>query len=258
MKEIFIKFKVALVFATIILISCNNQTQTTTAVSDQPAYFKTLIVIGDDRSGSTTDIRKLDSIDYQTIISSIAKKGGGAVAVCLIGNPQPQSKEPYIIYLEPLEIPKAFDPKDTELTLSQKGAFKINNEKIIAKNNLILSEVQTKTTHYIKHTLIPNIINYKASGADFTDLDDAFTRINTLINETQYKDFERIIVAILSDGKNQPGIKSKPITAKINHPKAEIFLVGWKTGTECFEGLTIENLSEKSGLINIITNLKHK
>ncbi len=66
-------------------------------------YFKTLLVIGDDRSGSTGDIRKLEQTDYENLLQIIGEKGGGTVAVLLIGNPMPQSRQPYFLNLPILE-----------------------------------------------------------------------------------------------------------------------------------------------------------
>jgi len=257
MNSKFFKIVLLIFIGEALFISCNNQPTPTQVVSNQPMYFKTLLVIGDDRSGSTNDIRKFSEDDYRLLLSSVAKKGGGTVAVSLIGNPKPESKEPYSFFAEHLENIEAFDPKDSRLTLTQRGAIKAKNDKILEKNRLILEQTDKKITDFIHTTLVPNIINYKASGNDFTDLEDALSRINTLINEQQYQNYDRIIVALASDGVNQPGRTKLPISGKIHNAKTEVYLIGWETQTNCFDVKSIEKLSEKSELLNIISNLNH-
>lgn len=220
-------------------------------------YCKTLLVIGDDRSGSTSDIRKLTADEYREIFEKIGEKGGGAVAVCLIGNPLPQSKEPYILHLKAPENIQPFDPKDHKLTLSQKNVLRKRNEEIIRQNEALLIKNKTAIQEFINIKLIPNVTGYKHSGQDKTDVDDAISRINTLINEPLYQDFEKIIVVMMSDGINQPRTSAvEPIVEKMTNKKAEIYLVGWEGPEDIFEGLTVNKLSSKDGLIQIINNLK--
>lgn len=241
------------------MVSCNSETTTQNQsgnVLKPTDYFKTLLIIGDDRSGSTNDIRKLDAKEYKTLISAIAKKGGGTVAVCLIGNPLPQSKEPFILELDPLEKITPYDPKSTDLTLTQKGAIKAKNDKIIAGNKKILTAIDGKINNFITGSIAPNIIGYKPSGQDHTDLDDALRRINTMVNESRFNNYQKIIIAIFSDGKNQPQAPVIPITSKIIKGNATVYLVGWETAINCFEVKSIDRLGEKTSLIDNIINLK--
>ena len=225
--------------------------------TQEVSYFKTLLVIGDDRSGSTNDIRKLTADEYREIFEKVSETGGGAVAVCLIGNPLPQSREPFSLPLKALENIKPFDPKDHSLTLSQKNVLRKKNEEIVRQNQSVIAKNKSDVQEFIKIKLIPNVTDYKPSGQDQTDLDDAIGRINTLINEPQYKDFEKIIVVMVSDGINQPeSNKIKPITNKLSNKRTEIFLVGWEGPEDVFDGMTVSKLSSKDGLIQIINNLK--
>lgn len=241
------------------LASCNadiNSNGKAILLKTSDSYFKTLLIIGDDRSGSTNDIRKLTIDDYKVLGSSINNKGGGTLAVCLIGNPQPQSREPYILTLNQLENPAPFDSKDTHLTLTEKSALKIQNDKIAEENNAKINLNENLINDYISNTIDPKIIHYKPSGIDHTDLDDAIQRINTLVNEPQYKDYQQIIVVLVSDGKNQPGITEQTIIKELIHPKAMVYLIGWEMPTQCFKVADIEIFSAKEGVIEVIKNLK--
>lgn len=218
-------------------------------------YSKTLLVIGDDRSGSTNDIRKLTEDDYKDLFTAVSEKGGGAVAVGLIGNPQMQNKEPYLLTLKTLENLQPYDPKDTHLTLSQKSKIKLENERRNAGNKRTLQANAGEISVFVDSVILPNVINYKPSGIDHTNLDDAISRINILVNEPGYQSYGRIIVVFVSDGQNQPGNGVRPIQSRLTHSKASVYLVGWETGTNCFEVQAIENFSNKEGLIDYIKNL---
>lgn len=219
-------------------------------------YFTTLLVIGDDRSGSTGDIRKLTFEDYQLLAENIGAKGGGALGICLIGNPHPQSREPYVLSLAHLEKLTPYNPRDTKLTLTEKSRIKIFNEKVLKANHDILVSQPEMIRSFLNTKITPNILNYKPTGTDNTDIDDALKRINTLVNEPLYKNFDRIIVALVCDGKNQPGKHLVPVTAQLNHPKIELFLIGWDSSADCFKNAKYSMLSSKDALIEIIKNLK--
>jgi len=257
MKTRFLHLFLSLTTICSIMLSCSNQPNSKTIAINKATFFKTLVVIGDDRSGSTSEIRKFTKEDYIEIISCITKKGGGMVATCLIGNPKPESKEPYIFFAEPLENIILYDPNDHNLTLSERGAMKTKNDKIIASNKLKLIESEQMIKNFIDQTIVPNVLNYQSSGKDYTDLDDALTRINTIINGKQYKEFDEIIVVIASDGVNEPGIKKSPILSKISNANAQVYLIGWKTSIDCFNVRSVDKLSEKSELLNIIKILNH-
>lgn len=238
---------------------CNTgQTTSDPTNSDSVSvkYSKTLLIIGDDRSGSTGDIRKLRGDDYKELFSAISEKGGGAVAVSLIGNPQAQNREPYMLTLNNLEKIQPYDPRDTHLTLTEKSRIKLQNDRIIEANQKALEDNLIKINTFVTSTITNNIINYIPSGVDHTNLDDALSRMNTLINEPLYRDYENIIVVLVSDGRNQPGNGERPITSKLTHPSAKVFLVGWEKDKSCFETAAIEEFSSKDGMIQLIKNLK--
>jgi len=242
-----------------IITSCNPDSHKVVApepILDVISYKKTLLVIGDDRSGSTSDIRKLTEEDNIDLFNAVNEKGGGTVAVCLIGNPVAQKREPYMLALRPLEKVHQYDPKNTDLTLTEKSRIKLQNDKIIEANRQALQNNLNSITNFTGNTIKPNIIDYTPAGIDHTDLDDAINRINTLVNEPGYKDYDNIIVVMVSDGRNQPGKGEKPVTGELNHPKAKVYLVGWETATSCFGSSAIEKFSGKDGMINEIKNLK--
>ena len=256
------KAKHLLLFLSLCSLGCANSGkafgQQTNPVGTNESFFKTLLVIGDDRSGSTSDIRKLTADDYRILIEAIGSKGGGSVAVCLIGNPKPQSREPYFLPLGILEKVTPYDVKSNALTLTQRGQIKIANDKIIARNQEILRGQAKNITDYLNSKIMPSIIAYvPPTGKDQTDINDAVGRINVLVHEPQYEGYDKIIVAMLSDGKNEPtGNKAIPIVKKIDHPLVEFYLIGWETASTPFVGRKVNLLSSKDGFIEIIKNLK--
>ena len=262
MNKLILKTNILFLFLSLYITGCSSPVkpagQQANSVGTSEIYFKTLLVIGDDRSGSTSDIRKLTSDDYRTLIESVGTKGGGSVAVCLIGNPKPQSREPYFLPLGTLEKITPYDVKSNDLTLTQRGQLKIANDKIIARNQEIIRGQAKNITDYLNSKINQNIIAYTSPpGRDQTDINDAVGRINTLVHEPQYDGYDKIIVVLLSDGKNEPiGNKVITISNKIKHPLVEFYLVGWETAITCFEGRKVNMMSSKDGFIEIIKNLK--
>jgi len=216
---------------------------------------KTLVVIGDDRSGSTTHINKLSEEDYIRICESVNISGGGTIAVKLIGHPKPSLSEPMYLSLDKMEPLTPFDPRDRSKTLTERGAIKAKNERQQAENKKIEKRNSEKIFDFVSGKVKPNVIEYKPGGNDHTDLDDAFLRINTLIAEPQFNDYDRVIVVIISDGHNQPGKARKPVSKRIVSKHAEVYLVGWdeKVPVNCFEVKKIERFSNKEGMIEYLT-----
>jgi Mg-chelatase subunit ChlD len=100
------------------------------------------------------------------------------------------------------------------------------------------------------------VVEYRPSGNDHTDLNDALRRINILCNEPQYRDYEKIVVALLSDGKNQPRNNTvEPIVEELTNAKIQLLLVGWDQPVTCFKNTKPEILSSKNGIFEIINNL---
>lgn len=261
--DLIIKSNILFLFLCLYISGCSNPGkpagQLVNAVGPNDGYFKTLLVIGDDRSGSTSDIRKLTGEDYRILMESIGSKGGGAVAVCLIGNPKPQSREPYVLSMGILENLAIYDSRSNDLTLTKRGQLKNVNDKIRDRNQEFLKGQTKKITEFLNAKISPNVIAYAPLGKDQTDLNDAVGRINTLVHEPQYDGYDKIIVVLLSDGKNeQTGTTAKPIVNKIKHPQTEFYLIGWETATTCFEGMRISQMSSKDGFLEIIKNLKNK
>jgi len=59
---------------------------------------KTLIVIGDDRSGSANVIRRLTEDEYSKIMNIINDKGCGVMSIVLIGNPKPGAQKLFCLH----------------------------------------------------------------------------------------------------------------------------------------------------------------
>jgi len=258
MKKSILLWAITFIVATL-NFSCNQNRshfENNKPPDSQINYTKTLLVIGDDRSGSTSDIRKLTEEDYKTLFNAVNEKGGGTVAVCLIGNPQAQNREPYMLSLTPMKKVQAYNPKDTHLTLTEKSRIKLQNDKIIEANQQAMQANSENISDFIGDPVKKNILDYHPAGVDHTDLDDAIRRINTLVNEPGYSKYDNIIVVMVSDGCHQPGKGERPISASLAHPKAKVYLVGWETPLTCFGSAQINQFSSKDAMITEVKNLK--
>lgn len=212
------------------LTSCNNNntesTQNISPPTDQVPHCKTLLVVGDDRSGSASEIRRLEIDDYKQMMTTICEKGGGAFASVIIGNPDPQNKQ---TFRKTFDLQKQHKEKIKGATLSQDEQVNNENKKIDAENQQLLAANAAKCEDFC-NIINANVINYKPANKDLTDINDALAHINTLINEPTYSDYDNIVVTLFCDGVNQPkSSKVEPITVKLESQKSfTLYLIGWK------------------------------
>jgi len=227
-------------------------------IKPEKKYIKTLLVIGDDRSGSSNKIRKLTTDDYRAIFNKIAISGGGTISVSIIGNPEPQSTEPYLISLPQLTDTIWFDNNDKDLLMQDRTNILSENKKIKSANEENLMQSKSKIDSFISSTILPKIINYHSDGGDNTDLDESIKQINTLVHTSIFNDYDKVIVVIFSDGKNEPNGKLIPINSLLEHDKLILYLIGWTEKTECFKVSNIFNLSSKEIFIEELNNQLNK
>lgn len=252
-KQILILFISVVIFA-----SCNNNsneqtTQPVATTDTEVPHCKTLLVIGDDRSGSTTDIRRLEVDDYKQMMTTVCEKGGGAFACVIIGNPDPQNKQ---TFRKTFDLQHSHKAKTKGATLSQDEKVMHDNEKIDAENQSILAANAAKCDEFCK-IINDAFINYKPANKDLTDINDALLHIKTLINEPTYSDYDNIIVALFCDGVNQPhGSKVEPITVKLESSKSfTLYTIGWKDLTTFADVPNKGAFDSKDGLIETLKKL---
>ena len=186
---------------------------------------KNLLVIAEDRSGSTSDHRKLKANDYRNIFKSFQKKFFGEIAVRVIGNPAPEEREFYLLDIEPF---KEHLKIDDDMLMSEKGQIIAKNKEIDKENSTIEEKNNEKTDAFIKEKIEPHIINYKPyKKRDITDVQDALQHIQDKVDEPTFSDFDHIQVLIISDGKHDASKLKNGLTFKPNRP-IELYLIGWK------------------------------
>ncbi len=187
---------------------------------------KSLFVIAEDRSGSTTNHRKLTANDYKMLLEAFQKNNSGQVAVRVIGNPAPQQREFYILKIaskkDYLEMEKA-DP-----LLSEKTALKKKNKKIAEENKKIETDNLKQIQKFIQEKITPNIIDYKPyKNKDITNVKDALEHLQTKINEPTFRNYDKIEVLIVSDGIHDASKLKEKLQFKANN-KLQLYLIGWK------------------------------
>lgn len=229
-------------------IGCNTQTAQLPSL-DKPQ--KVLIVVGDDRSGSTTAIRKFDINDYRQLFTLIQQYGGGTLAVEIIGNPQPQHRQPFTYFIKPAHPLYQFDPRDPTYTLTQKKIMNLKNDSLNQLNQSIIQENLKRIEEYLSE-IQNNIINYAPAGGDHTDINTSFSYINKLLNQPTFNQYDKIFIIVCSDGIHQPRSRIEPITEKLQAGRAEVLLLGWETDKQSIESSRVIEFAEKRGLMEYL------
>jgi len=251
------KNKLLLILLTLGLFSsCDNNTTTKTKKtkntvdinnkSDDIGYkninnCKSLLIIAEDRSGSTKGERKMTADDYTEIIDAFIKHSSGQIVVRVIGNPSPAEQNFYTLRIRPQKEYKRIEKKDP--LLSEKAAVRKKNKKIDEINEKIIAKNKEKAKKYIADKIIPHVINYKPyKKRDLTNIEDALNHIVTKINEPTFESYDNIQVLIISDGKHDSHKLKKKLTFAPERD-IQLYLIGWKD-KKLFEGLSEVNSFE--------------
>jgi hypothetical protein len=213
-----------------------------------------VLIIGDDRSGSTKNQRQLSAEEYKTIIEAYINKYSGVVAVRVIGNPASQNLEFFRYKPKPTYIVPDLNAiaKKYNLTLSNRALAKKSIDSISKKNEEILKSNANNKNLFIE-SITNSIINYKPNGKDVTDINDFIEHLNIIINEPQYKG-KKIDIILQSDGVHDAN--KKPVTPITFEIPVRLFLIGWKNKA-IFQGnrLTINYFESKEGLLESISEI---
>jgi len=247
-------------FLSLITFSCGESGKKAHALPEleEVADCKIMIILGDDRSGSSQSIKKLDADDYKTVIDIINENGNGYFASTIIGNPAPNATEIFRLKISALKPYENIITSDHP-TLTEQAKQKKHNEKIKAKNEKIKKKNASRLNKFLSQTLEKSIMAYKPyKGNDITNIDLAFNHINKLLKEPNIDDYDKIIVALFTDGVNEPKRSGKivDIENKLQlTDNAELYLVGWKD-TSVFDGMEINEFEGKEGFFSYLEDFE--
>ncbi len=250
----------ALYLLTILVLSCggNNSKSHTAVAEEEIPDCKIMIILGDDRSGSSQSIKKLNKEDYKGVIDIINENGNGYFASTIIGNPSPNSTEIFRLKVSALKPYENILTSENP-TLTEQAKQKKHNEKIKARNEKIKKKNASRLNTFLSKTLETSILGYKPyKGKDITNIDLAFDHINKLLKEPNIEDYDKIIVALFTDGVNEPNRSNKiePIKNQLQLPdNAELYLVGWKD-TSVFDGTEINQFEGKEGFFSYLEDFE--
>ena len=252
---------------TITLISCEGDrkdtkktdqktneivTQTTT---QKVADCKSLLIIAEDRSGSTTDHRKLTAQDYKKIITQFQEKYSGQVAVRVIGNPAPEEREFFTLVIEP-QNPYKEIPKDAKMSI--KGKLRKDNKKIETENQTIIAKNKHAISNFVASKVNQHVLNYKPyKNRDLTNIEDALHHIELKIKEPTFKSFDKIQVLIVSDGKHD-ATKLKEKMHFQPTQNLDLFLIGWLDQSVFSNVTNIDSFESVDGFISYYKTLNCK
>jgi hypothetical protein len=200
-----------------------------------------LLIIAEDRSGSTKGERKMTADDYTEIINAFIKHSSGQVVIRVIGNPSPAEQNFYTLRIRPQKIYKKIEKEDP--LLSEKAAIRRKNQKIDEINAKIIAKNTDKAKKFIADKIITHVINYKPyKKRDLTNIEDALEHIVTKINEPTFENYDNIQVLIISDGLHDSH-KLKKTLQFAPEREIELYLIGWKD-KKLFNGLSEVNSFE--------------
>ena len=219
------------------------------------ADCKTLLIIAEDRSGSTTDHRKLTAQDYKKIITQFQEKANGQVAVRVIGNPAPAEREFFTLVIAP-QKPYIEIPNDAKM--STKGKLRKDNEKIALENEQIIANNKRATSNFIASKVNQHVLNYKPyKKRDLTNIKDALHHIETKIKEPTFKSYDKVQVLIVSDGKHD-ATKLKEKLQFQPTQNLDLFLIGWLDQSVFSNVTNIDSFESVDGFISYYKTLNCK
>ncbi len=193
---------------------------------------KALLIIAEDRSGSTKDQRKMTENHYRTVFEDFNKKYCGEIDVRLIGNPAPEDRNFFALFLD---CPKSFLEVPSNGILTEKARMRRENKEIEQYNKELIRKNQDKINQFINTTVKTKILQYKPyQGRDITDIVDFFEHLKIKLAEPTYKNYDKIMLLIISDGKHDATLLKEPLRLQLD-PRVELYLIGWKN-RQVFQG----------------------
>lgn len=214
---------------------------------------KTLLIIAEDRSGSTTDHRKFTDEDYQLICGEFASKFSGTIALRIIGNVSPQDREFYRINFKPSLKPITL--KEDPL-MSEKGLNLCQNLAIDEMNETIKKDNEILINNFLQNVIKPKVLGYKPfEDKDITDIWESFNHIEGIINEPQNDAFKHIMLLIVSDGEHDAKKAAEKVLLNPSRP-ITLFTMGWKDQS-VFEKISDKKSFESTdGFLTYLKSIK--
>ena len=199
---------------------------------------KSLLIVAEDRSGSTHDHRKLTADDYSKLIHQFVKENYGQVAVRVIGNPAPAEREFFILRIDPLKKYKPVPPISAKMSV--RAAVISDNKKINIENKQIMEENNNKIANFIEEIIKPKIIQYKPyHNKDITDVKDALQHLQIKTSESLFRSYDNIDVLLISDGKHDASKLQTPVYFEPENP-VNLYLIGWEEDKDILKVSNIE------------------
>jgi len=241
---------------TLFLSNCKDdkpKKESIPATQEQKTQCKSLLIVAEDRSGSTSNHRKLTAQDYKKITTQFQENTNGQVAIRVIGNPAPAEREFFILQVEP-QLPFKEIPKDA--LMSKKGKLRKDNEKIAEKNKKIAAQNKRAATNFIASKVTQHVLNYKPyKGKDLTNIENALHHIETKIKEPTFRDFDKIQVLIVSDGKHDATKLKEKLHFKATS-NLDLYLIGWQDQSVFSDVVNIDSFESVDGFISYYKTLK--
>ena len=207
---------------------------------------KSLLIIAEDRSGSTTDHRKLNENDYLKIFNQFQENANGQMAVRVIGNPAPAERE---FFMLPIKGQKQFKVIPKDALMSQKGKLRKLNEEIAIENIQISKNNLTAIKGFIANNVTKHILNYKPhKNKDITNIQDALHHLELKVHEPTFRNYDNINILIVSDGiHDATKLKNKLVF----NPEVttNLFLIGWKDKSVFKNISNVESFESVNGFI---------
>jgi len=210
-----------------ILLSCTGCQVPESNHPESDNDFATLMVIIDDRSGSTLSYDHPGIEQYEQLARGIKNSGSGILKVIIAGNPKP-AHQPTINC-----ILKSKNPIPENATLSERAEIVRNNEGITATNERSVFSFIKKVNE--------QVIHYQPfQDDDITNLADPLGRAVTILKTPAYGAHHKTLV-IVSDGQHEDE-NGNPINIPLclneqELPKIKLYLIGWNKDANCFEGI---------------------
>lgn len=207
---------------------------------------RVLLIVMEDRSGSTSDLRKFTTEKYRRLFETFAEKYCGQIAVRAIGNPKPEEKN---FYLVDLDCPEPLLPVSEDLPLDKRALVVNKNRKITQRNQALGKKNRQRIGDFIQTDVVPHIINYKPHrGRDVTDIRGALEHLAAKLSEAQYGDYDEVQVLIVSDGVHDAD-RRKVSPMQLKMTRGRLYLIGWEDPA-VFQGIRPMTFESIDGFIS--------
>ncbi len=207
---------------------------------------KVLLIIAEDRSGSTKNQKKMTADHYEKIFNAFNNKYCGEIDVLVIGNPSPQEQNFYPLVID---CPEPLKKIPSGALLTQKAHIKKQNDQILLHNKQLIGKNKDKIHDFVQSVIRSKVSGYKPyRGKDLTDIKTFFEHLRKKINEPTYANFNQILIVVISDGIHDAFKLKEPLRFRCN-PKLRLFLVGWKD-KKMFENCHTDEFESVDGFVN--------